>query len=68
MSYASRQLQRALAVAAGRLASGYPQDVCVVEDVRVQCRECGGVTVLPVLWDGGARPTPAPCAHCGKDI
>jgi hypothetical protein len=29
---------------------------------------CGGVTVFPVLNDGGVRPTLAPCLHCGAEI
>jgi len=54
-------------LAAGRLASGDPTRR-VFEDVRVECRKCGGVTVFPVLIDAGVRPTPAPCLHCGAEI
>jgi len=61
------RLTAAFEQAAGRLATGDPTKA-VVTDVHVRCRRCGGVTVFPVLCDGGRRPTPAPCAHCGADI
>lgn len=51
----------------GRLAKGDPTEI-LHEDVKVQCRACGGVTVFPVLKADGVRPTPAPCFHCGADI
>lgn len=50
-----------------RLARGNPT-VIFVENVNVRCRVCGGITVFPVLKNGGVRPTPAPCAHCGADV
>jgi hypothetical protein len=51
----------------GRLATGDPT-ASVVTQVDVQCHKCGGVTVFPVLKDGGVRRCPAPCRHCGTDI
>lgn len=51
----------------GRLAKGNPT-VRLIENVRVTCRACGGITIFPVLLDGGIRPTPAPCAHCGANV
>lgn len=51
----------------GELATGKPSDPPDVEDVRVRCRRCGGVTVFP-CWGNEPRPTPAPCAHCGEVI
>lgn len=63
----ARAFDRTLAVARGRLASGDPTK-SLIEDVKVTCRKCGDVTVFPVLKDGGVRPTPAPCAHCGAEI
>lgn len=60
-------LQRAIAQNSGRLATGDPSR-SLIEDVKVSCRRCGGVTVFPVLKDGGVRPCPAPCLHCGEEI
>lgn len=51
----------------GQLARGHPTDT-LVDNVRVRCRHCGGVTAFPVLKAGGVRPTPAPCAHCGAEV
>lgn len=63
----ARRFKRELDIATHRRPSGYPTQ-CVFEDVRVSCRVCGGVTVFPMLIDGGRRPTPAPCLHCGSEI
>jgi len=39
----------------------------LIEYVHVRCYSCGGVTIFP-LHSNQARPTPAPCLHCGMDI
>jgi hypothetical protein len=61
------EIVRAVEQAQGRLATGDPTE-CHIEDVRVTCHVCGGVTVFPVLKAGGVRPSPAPCLHCGAEI
>lgn len=61
----SRELQLAIAVAQGRLASGDPAAL-VFEDVRVTCHKCHGVTVFPVLLDRPRRV--GTCAHCGVEV
>ena len=53
-------------IAAGRLAAGRVDEKVSVEDVRVTCHKCGGVTVFPLLPNQSRRP--APCAHCGVEI
>jgi hypothetical protein len=57
----------AIDIAAGRLASGDPTED-LIENVKVSCHACGGVTVFPVFKYGGVRPAPAPCSHCGTDV
>ena len=58
---------RAADIAAHRLAEGKVTRY-VIENVHVRCHICGGITVFPVLKDGGRRPAPAPCFHCGAEI
>lgn len=58
---------RWLEMALGRRARGWP-DENLIDNVHVLCSACGGFTVFPVLKDGGVRPCPAACRHCGIDV